>query len=358
MDTSSFRPNEEDLKRSLRGATVGDVVLLVQLCLRIGHVEQALAICEAGRALGVDDPALDVSEASARLSLGDGAAGLAILDELLAASPGHLLALFQKALLVARQGDRRESRRILCDVIDRFPDFPGAHGLLASILMPGSPYREVLARIHRLLRPDTYLEIGVEHGATLALATTASVAAGVDPAELPLEKPLPRGARLYRMKSDDFFERETPNGVFGGRTVDLTFIDGMHWFEYAVRDFANAERWASESSVIVLHDCLPVSRVAASRDRASTFWVGDVWKALECLLEYRKDLLVRIVPTPPSGLVVVRRLDPGSQVLRDKGSEIEARYRDATYPYEPGEWPERYVFVENTEAGVASALGV
>lgn len=358
MDTSSFRPSEEDLKRALRGATAADVVLLVQQCLRVGHVQPALAICEAARALGVDDPALDVSEAAVHFGAGDAPRALEILDEVLGSSPGHLIALFQKALILGRRGEIGEARRVLDSIVAAFPDFPGAHGVLASILFPGPPYREVLARIHRLLRPDTYLEIGVEHGGTLALATTASVAAGVDPAELPMEKPLPKGARLYRMKSDEFFERETPQSVFGGKPVDLAFIDGMHWFEFAVRDFAHVERWASKASVIVLHDCLPVSRVAAERNRVSTFWVGDVWKALECLLDYRPDLAIHVVPTAPSGLVIVRRLDSGSRLLTDQARSIDERYRDAAYPHEPGAWPDRYRIVENSEVGLARALGV
>lgn len=358
MDTSSFRPKVEDLKRSLRGATAGDVVWLVQQSLRGGNAALALALCDAARALGVDDPALDVSEAAARFASGDVPRGASILDELLAASPGHPVALFQKAHLLIRQGDISEARRILAAIVERFPEFPGAQGTLASLFLPGPPYREVLARVHALLRPDTYLEIGVEHGVTLALATTATIAAGVDPADLPIGKPLLSSARLFRMTSDDFFSKETRDGVFGGRPVDLAFIDGMHWYEYAVRDFAHAEQWASEDSVILMHDCLAVSRVAAERDRMSTFWVGDVWKALECLLDYRPDLEIHVVPTPPSGLVVVRRLDPTSRTLLDRADEIVARYRDAAYPYEAGAWPERYGIVENGDAGLARALGI
>jgi len=358
VDTSSFCPKPEDLKQSLRGATAGDVVLLVQQSLRFGNGALAVALCDAARALGVDDPALDVSEAAARFAGGDIRGGAEVLDELLGASPGHLVALYQKAHLLVRQGNATEARQILSTIVERFPDFPGAHGALASLLFPGAPYRDVLARIHAVLRPETYLEIGVEHGVTLALATTARVAAGVDPADLPLENPLPAGARLFHTTSDDFFSNETRASVFGTRAVDLAFIDGMHWFEYAVRDFAHAEQWATEDSVILVHDCLAVTRVAAARDRVSTFWVGDVWKALECLLDYRPDLVVHIVPTAPSGLVVVRGLDPKSRVLFDRADEITAKYRDAEYPYDPGAWPERLGLVENDEGGLARALGV
>lgn len=358
MDTSSYHSNEEEVKRTLRDATAGDIVLLVQHCVRVGELEQALAICEAARDLGFDDPAIGISEAVARLQGGDVPRALAILDEVLGSSPGHLVALYQKALVLARSSRWREGRRILDDIIAAFPDFPGAHDTLASLFFPGPPYREVLKRIHRLRRPDTYLEIGVRTGSTLALATTASIAAGVDPADLPVQKPLPKGTRLYRMTSDEFFERETPESVFGGRPVDFAFVDGMHLFEYAVRDFAHVERWASTDSVIVLHDCLPVSRVATRRDRMTAFWAGDVWKTLECLLDRRPDLAIHVVPTAPSGLVVVRRLDPSSRILLDQASELERRYLDLEYPHEPGSWPERYGVVENSDAGLARALGV
>jgi hypothetical protein len=106
----------------------------------------------------------------------------------------------------------------------------------------------------------------------------------------------------------------------------------------------------------VLHDCLPVASVAARRERASTFWVGDVWKALDVLLAYRPELRIRVVPTAPSGLVVVRGLSPGSTVLLDRMEEILAVYRDAE-PWSPNEWPRRYPLVRNDEAGLALALG-
>src|SRR5262245_36541829 len=99
VDTSSFRPAKDDLMRTLRGATPADVVLLVQQCIRIYHFEEALAICEAARALGVDDPALDVSEAVVWSAAGNPTRALELLDGLLVSSPGHLIALFQKAFI-------------------------------------------------------------------------------------------------------------------------------------------------------------------------------------------------------------------------------------------------------------------
>ncbi len=346
----------EELEQCLRGATPSDAVLFVQESTRTGHIGQAIAISGAARRLGLGSEALDLSEAAARAVQGDVQGAKGLVDDVLARVPAHALALHIQARLFVELGDPARAKASLGRLIDVFPDYPGAHGMLAALAFPGPPYKDVLARVHRLLRPQTYLEIGVEFGATLALATTATIAAGVDPAPLAPEK-CPKGARFYRMTSDEFFVRETVDTVFDGKPVDIAFIDGMHWFEYALRDFANVERWAAPGSTIVLHDCLAVTPLAARRERASTFWVGDVWKVLEVLLELRPDLHISIVPTRPSGLVIVRRLDPTSRVLADNLREIVQHRLDAPYPYALATWPERYPFVTNDDAGLARALG-
>jgi hypothetical protein len=158
------------------------------------------------------------------------------------------------------------------------------------------------------------------------------------------------------MTSDQFFERETCDRVFG-RAVDLSFIDGLHVFQQVLRDFIAVERWSAPSSTIVLHDCLPVTRIAARVQRETHFWVGDTWKVLECLLDYRPDLDIALVPTAPSGLAVVRRLDPRSTVLVDAVQDILARYI-GEYPHQPEAWSARYRLTSNDDAGLSRALGV
>jgi hypothetical protein len=356
-ETAFYVASPEELEQCLRGATPSDAALLVQESVRTGHIGQAVAIAGAARRLGLGSDALELSEAAARAVQGDVQSAKTLVDGVLARAPDHALGLHAQARLFVDLGDPEQAKASLGRLTDVFPDYPGAHGMLAALAFPGPPYKDVLARLHRLLRPNTYLEIGVEYGATLALATTATIAAGVDPAPLLAEK-RPKGARFYEMTSDEFFARESVETVFDGKPIDVAFIDGMHWFEYALRDFVNVERWAAPSSTIVLHDCLAVTPVAARRERASTFWVGDVWKVVEVLLERRPDLHISIVPTRPSGLVIVRRLDPTSRVLSDDLGEIVERRLDAPYPYALATWPERYPFVTNDEAGLARALGL
>jgi hypothetical protein len=275
----------------------------------------------------------------------------------LESEPEHLAALFYRAQMAQHAGDAARAAELLLRVLGRFPDFPGAQGALASLRLPGPPYRDVLRRLHELARPRTYLEIGVETGATLALAHAAERAAGIDPDATKLRRDLvPPRARVFHETSDAFFASRTCAQVFGANRVDLAFIDGMHLFEYALRDFINVESWSRPDGTIVLHDCLPVFPLTASRERRTKFWVGDVWKVVQVLRELRPELRVKIVATAPSGLCVVRGLDPGSSVLRGQLDAIVERFRDLPYPVEALEAPAGFELVSANEAGLREAL--
>jgi hypothetical protein len=227
--------------------------------------------------------------------------------------------------------------------------------LLSTLLMPGPHYREVLARVHERLRPRCYLEIGVDTGATLALARHSRLAIGVDPAERPLAANLPASAQIFREESDAFFER-TRDSVFGAQRVDLGFIDGMHRFENALRDFANLERWAHAGAAIVLHDCVPIVARTATRERRTKFWVGDTWKVVFALARFRPELKIRTILAPPSGLVVVRRLNPGSTLLTERFDAIVASLQGTEWTQEPGDFPSELGALANDDRALAEAF--
>jgi predicted O-methyltransferase YrrM len=268
-----------------------------------------------------------------------------------------LAALFYRAQMAQHAGELERASELLLAVLQRFPDFPGAQGALASVRLPGPPYREVLRRLHELVRPSTYLEIGVETGATLAFAHGAQRAIGVDPDSSKLRRDLvPPCAKVFHETSDDFFAKRKRAQAFGANQVDLAFIDGMHWFEYALRDFINVESWSQPGGVIVLHDCLPVFPLTASRERRTKFWVGDVWKVVPILREYRPELRLKIVATAPSGLCIVRGLNPASRVLRNELDAIVERFRDLPYPARALEVPAGFELVPPSDAGLREAL--
>jgi hypothetical protein len=127
--------------------------------------------------------------------------------------------------------------------------------------------------------------------------------------------------------SDAFFAGSRPHELFGDRPVDLVFIDGMHLFEYVLRDFMNAEALAGPESLIALHDCLPRDAPTASRERTTDHWTGDVWKVILCLLDQRPDLELSIIDVPHSGLCLVRGLNPSDHTLRDNYDAIVEKYQ-------------------------------
>jgi hypothetical protein len=124
--------------------------------------------------------------------------------------------------------------------------------------------------MHEWLAPASHFEIGTESGASLSNAKCATIA--VDPKfhlgtrDCVGSKPF---CALYQMRSDTFLRRHDPSRMFHG-PIDLAFLDGMHYCEYLLRDFANTERHCRRNSVIAMHDCVPVDLAIASRAGAPT----------------------------------------------------------------------------------------
>jgi hypothetical protein len=185
-------------------------------------------------------------------------------------------------------------------------------------------YYAFLAELHRRLAPRAYLEIGIREGGSLAQATCRSV--GIDPAYA-ITAELDADVALFRTTSDEYFARPDPLAATGGAPFDLTFIDGLHLFEFALRDFVHAERHSSRRGVIVFDDVLPRSIDEAARQRHTGGWTGDVYGMLEVLAEYRPDLVVVPVGTRPTGLLLVTALDPADTTLADHFEEILTRFR-------------------------------
>ena len=172
---------------------------------------------------------------------------------------------------------------------------------------------DFLTGLHAALRPRSYLEIGVDDGRGLARSSTRTI--GVDPA-FRVTTELACDLQLIRATSDEFFARSDSIAWFREGVVDLSFIDGMHLFEFAFRDFINAERLSASTSVIVLDDMLPRSNEEAARGRFTNAWTGDVFKVSLVLDRLRPDLVVVPIDTEPTGLLLVAGVDPESAVLQ------------------------------------------
>jgi hypothetical protein len=182
---------------------------------------------------------------------------------------------------------------------------------------------QFLRKAHVVFKPRTYLEIGVAVGGSLAQSRTRSI--GVDPS-FKITAELRCNVHLARATSDDFFARPDALAHFRGQPVDLALIDGMHLFEYALRDFINVEKHSTWTSVIVLDDMLPRNDDEAARDPHTRAWTGDVFKLMPVLHHYRPDLTLVPVATRPTGVLIVLGADPKNTVLADKYDEIVSAY--------------------------------
>lgn len=204
--------------------------------------------------------------------------------------------------------------------------------LEAQIRFEGDDYFAVLERILEAVKPRTYLEIGVSQGDSLRLVAAPTLAIGVDP-EPKLSAPLAPNQRVFAETSDAFFASHDVRAELGGLPIDLAFIDGMHHFEFALRDFANVERLATPQSTILIHDVYPLDRVTAERERLRTFWSGDIWRLIVLLKKVRPELSVHTIATAPTGLAVVRNLDPGSRLLLERHDQLVREYLALDYSW-------------------------
>ena len=202
----------------------------------------------------------------------------------------------------------------------------------------GIVYGEYLYQMHRVLRPSSYLEIGTETGRTLALAQCPSIA--VDPLFKLHGNPFANRAEthLFQIESDEFFRRYDLRRYFPDGP-DFVFLDGMHLFEFLLRDLMNVEKYAQDRTVVALHDCYPVNIEIAERERN---YATRAATANAHLVDRRRveaaadparispELSVTVLDCPPTGLVIVRNLDPQSTILKDAYDEIIAKWSGVT----------------------------
>lgn len=207
------------------------------------------------------------------------------------------------------------------------PDLPEAHSGLAAIKMPGISYLDWLEKLYTYLKPRNVLEIGVSQSASLARVPAPAIAIGVDPVPSVIY-PLQTEAHIFAETSDDFFARRNVRELLRGEPLSIGFIDGSHIFEQALRDFMNLERYCGPNSVIMIHDTVPLDELTQRRTPETHFSTGDVWKTILCLKQYRPDLDIFTIATPPTGLTVVLGLNPSSNVLTENYEQAVAQFID------------------------------
>jgi hypothetical protein len=230
-----------------------------------------------------------------------------------------------------------------------------AHAGLATIRMPGDFYYAWLDRFYTSLSPETVIEIGVADGASLARVRPPTRAIGIDPNPTVVH-PLQADTHIFPETSDEFFARRRPEALLLGRPLSIGFIDGLHLYEQALRDFIHLEAYCGPRSVILFHDTVPLDEPTQSRARDTQFHTGDVWKTVLCLKHYRPDLDVFTIATPWTGLTVVTGLDPGSRVLAERYDEAVKRFIDTPFSEIESRLDDVFNIIQNSWEVVAKRL--
>lgn len=264
----------------------------------------------------------------------------------------HLPLLITEAERCATQGNHREAIQRWQDIAALQADATPAaiyHQLCAAYAANRSGFggskeenalwgdvskHALLAWLHRWLQPALYLEIGVDQGVSLACASGPAI--GVDPRSvLKLTAELPSTARIVASSSDAFFAHQAE--ALLQPAPELAFIDGMHLFEFALRDLLHSEARMAPWGLIVIDDIYPCHPVQAHRRRRSGSWTGDVWKLLPILRQFRPDLTLLCLNAHTTGLLLIAGLDAdgaatGNPALIAAYPELVRRYRPIAEP--------------------------
>lgn len=180
-------------------------------------------------------------------------------------------------------------------------------------------YLSALDLVHMIVAPRNYCEIGCRFGHSLALSKSPAI--GIDPS-FEITTALTTATQLFRQTSDDFFATREVHALLGG-PIDFAFIDGLHQVEFALRDFINLERASHLRGIIVIDDLLPGDMAYATRERNTQIWMGDVYRIIPILRQYRPDLDIQVYDVEMKGFGTITRLDPSSTVLSDNYPAIE-----------------------------------
>ena len=203
------------------------------------------------------------------------------------------------------------------------PDFPGINGTW---------YQHIISDLEDEINPEWYIEIGSRSGNSLKRRKCNFIA--IDPDFDIQSKVLNKSKKFlfFQQKSDEFFA----DGFLQKNNINpkLAFIDGMHLFEYALRDFINLQATMPHDGVICIHDVCPFNYEMTTRDdsylKYKRPWTGDVWKVVLALKQYQPTLSITTLDASPTGLAVVTGLSNEDKNLSEKYDEIVARFRDTS----------------------------
>lgn len=205
------------------------------------------------------------------------------------------------------------------------------HADIQVQMLPGDQYTSWLQWFHKTLQPKNYLEIGINTGISLQYATCDYVI-GVDP-QPRIEQELNPNTQIFATESDHFFRTQDVQDLVNGK-IQLAFVDGLHQFDQVLKDFINIEKNSTKDTVVLFHDIYPVVPETATREWNTYYWAGDTWKFMHIINKYRPNIILKTIPTFPTGLGFATNLDPSCNILSDNYEAIVDEFMNTEYDLE------------------------
>lgn len=163
--------------------------------------------------------------------------------------------------------------------------------------MPTNEHRSLILDLVELLRPNTYVELGVQYGYVFNLVS----ASGFCERCIAVDKRMKSIKRrpcvsLFQMSTDEFFE-------IWKEPIDFLFIDADHSYEQVKKDFLNFQIWVPyHKGLILLHDTHPQKGLDIPTR------CGDSWKFAQELHLYYPLFEVVTIPGKTCGLSIIRHV--------------------------------------------------
>lgn len=182
---------------------------------------------------------------------------------------------------------------------------------------------EYLLRVLNWIQPKNYVEFNTTDGKLFSHLQCPCIGIG-EHYEIKSSIKIP--LKLFRCKTSQFFEKYKLYELLENFPLSCCFIDHAHHFEDVLKNFIELEKASTNQTIIALDNVLPRSCEEASRVRVIDRWMGDVWKIVLVLREYRPDLKIVVIDDRGTGLILITNLDSQSTTLQDRFNEILEKY--------------------------------
>ena len=141
---------------------------------------------------------------------------------------------------------------------------------------------------------DSYLEIGVADGANF---------------------------KNINIKNKIWVDPFPQNGVpLHNYKFDLIFVDGWHEYRQCIRDILNSLKILNDMGMIIVHDTYPTLKEHTYQNSSTSFWTGDVWKAIVDIRMKRSDLIFITYPISAGYTLITR----GSGKILELDNSVES----------------------------------